>query len=222
MPCDIGLRNVVVVKIEVPVVKNLRIRVKPEEIDQDLLEKLGEEDNEFVNWLGSLDAKPVLEEALKRTVETLGILKKDVSFTKDGYLEIRGKYTTDAEKKKIEERASAVGKRFQIETLNAIAQILGYETAVLSSKDGSFKIKGEKEGELGVHKYLAISGGADGAGDLRFEHFATKKELRMETSKFLAIAGKFGIKITGGAVEEAGKESGETVGAKETGIGRVN
>ena len=222
MPCDIGLRNVVTVKVEVPVAKNLRVRVKPEEIDLDLLEKLGEEDNEFVNWLGSLDTKPVLEEALKRTLAYLGYTKNYTALSKDGYLEVSGKYTTFVEKKEIEKRANDIGRRFQIETLNAVAQILGYETAIVFSKDGSFKIEGEREGELGVHKYLAISGGADGNGDLRFEHFATKKDMRTETSKFLALAGKFGVKLAVECVEEAGKESGETVFAEETEKGRVN
>lgn len=220
MPCDIGLRNVVRVKVQVPVPKNLRVRVKPEEIDQDLLEKLGEEDGEFLQWLQGLDTKPILEEALSRALNFLGLSKSDTSVT-NGYLEVRGKYTTSSEKRKIEENADAVGKRFQIETLNAIAQVLGYETTITSSKNGEVKIEGEREGDLGVHKYLAITKGADGSGDLRFEHFATKKELRAETAKLLALAGKFGVKIAVEGVEEAGTESGEVVAmntTKERGI----
>lgn len=209
MPCDIGLRNVVRVKVEAPVPKNLRIRVKPEEMDNDLLEKLGEEDNEFLEWLGDLDTKPILEEALKRALSFLGFSKGDASFTKNGYLGISGKYTTQSEKRNIEKRAEAIGKRFQVETLSAIAQVLGYETKIVSSANGAVKIEGEREGDLGAHKYLAITKDTDGAGDLRFEHFATKKELRSETSKLLALAGKFGVKIVVDEVEEAGTESGK-------------
>lgn len=66
MPCNIGYKIVAKVKIPEVVVQKFKEEIQAPQIDQDLLEKIGEDDPAFSQWLNELDIKPLLEEALRR------------------------------------------------------------------------------------------------------------------------------------------------------------
>lgn len=71
MPCNIGYKTYVPVRIPQPKPQTLKKKMPAPKVDQDLLNKLGVDDPGFVTWIDKLDTKPLLEEALKRPREEL-------------------------------------------------------------------------------------------------------------------------------------------------------
>ena len=79
MPCNFGFKSYAKVVIPEPQPEAFRAEVEGPKIDAELLEKLGNEEPEFLEWLSDLDAQPLLAEALKRTLTK--IKTKGVKFT---------------------------------------------------------------------------------------------------------------------------------------------
>ncbi len=72
MPCDLGYKIVAKVTIPAPLPQDFKEEVKPPTIDQDLLDKIGEDDPEFLEWIEGLDTQPLFEEALQRAQLAVG------------------------------------------------------------------------------------------------------------------------------------------------------
>ena len=198
MPCDIGYKTVARVRVPAPMPQDFKEEAKAPEIDRDLLEKLGEDDPEFAEWVQGLDVAPLLAEALKRAllkVPSAGILNASI---KKGNLVTRGRFTTNAQRRQLEAAASLLSQQFQMEVVQVVAQILDYATVMNSEKNGAediLALEGEKETGQGVNRYLKVTRKAAGDGVFAFEHFDSKKSLISEEQKFTALAQKLGVKL---------------------------
>jgi hypothetical protein len=71
MPCNIGYKNFVKATLPEPVPEKFEEEIEAPAIDADLLSKLGNEDQAFVEWVEELETAPLLEEALNRTFNKL-------------------------------------------------------------------------------------------------------------------------------------------------------
>ncbi len=194
MPCNIGYKSFARVRIPTPQPQKFKSKAKAPTPDAELLERIGVSDPKFIEWLMELDIVPLLQEALRRTLEKVDAPGIDCSIAANGDLIMEGEYRNAAKKKALASTVTAVSSRWQAEALSVIVQLLDYETAVQAESSGRYSVKGEKQGEGQVHEYISIT--RDGQTDaLRFEHFASINELQLERAKFLALAQKFGIKI---------------------------
>jgi len=199
MPCDIGIRSVTRINIPSVQPQEFEEEIKPPEIDRDLLDKIGEDDQVFLEWLGELEIGPLLEEALRRAksrVENSDSLS--IAISKNGRLVIKSSYTNAREKRQIETVANMLSARFQMEVLAIIAELLDYRISLNQQGRGeeiTFILEGEKEAVSGVGKYLRITKDTSEDGALMFEHFESKKALTSEQYKFLGLSQKLGVKI---------------------------
>jgi|SRR3989344_375644 len=210
MPCDLGYKQINKIKIPAPAPQEFKEKIKPPEVDADLLEKIGENDLAFLEWLNDLDIKPLLEKALsaaKQKIGDSGLLKSSID--ENGNLIISGSFKNNSEKKRLESATSALSEQFQFEVLKIVAELLDYELVLSKGKNGEPILEGEKDTDSGVHKYLKVTKDKNGNGVLAFEHFASKEELSSEEEKFLGLAQKLGVKIS---VEET-KRSGQPLPA---------
>ncbi len=193
MPCNIGYKSYA--KIEIPELQPEVFRSKSEapSIDAELLQKLGEEDAEFLEWTRELDTKPLLEEALKRTLAKTNAGGIDFKIDKNGKLDAKGSFTTDREKKVLRDRVAVVANRWQFEVLGIVAELLNYATTV--SQNGEELILEAEEGG-GTHpcNYIKVTRRGN-TSTLMFEHFKSRKTLDLESTKFLALAHLLGVKI---------------------------
>lgn len=208
MPCNIGFKSVIPVKIPKPLPKKFRKKVEAPKIDSDLLAKIGEDDPEFLEWLQELDINPLLAEALKRALAKAGSLEKLKFFLPgDGTLEAKAEYENEREKEELEKTAADFTSLWQMEILAIVAQLLDYEVAFSRIKVKGrevMTIEAEKQEGANVHKYLKIIKDADNAA-IAFEHFDSKESLAKERAKFLGLAQKLGVRIEMGEIEESGQ-----------------
>lgn len=204
MPCDIGYKSYSRVNIPAPQVKKFKNKTEAPKIDAELLEKIGENDPEFLEWLLELDIIPLLKEALKRALLKVGELSKNAKFSisKNGDLMSSARYDSETQKRKIEEAAALISNQFQAETLAIVAELLDYEISVSKSREG-FVIDGEKEIENGISKVLKIT--IQETSSVRFEHFESKKSIEEEERKFLGLAQKLGVKMKFLKTERSGQ-----------------
>lgn len=210
MPCDIGYRSYTKVRIPTPNPQEFKNQTEAPQIDADLLEKLGVDDPEFLAWINELDTRPLLQEALNRALQQLkipadGKLKFKIDI--NGYLQARGSYVSAAEKKRLSELAGQVAGRFQMETLQVIAQLLDYETELVQSEvegEVAWKLEGEKNEPGSVHKYLCVTKRGDNT-EIEFEHFDSPQSRDSEMVKYFALAQKLGVPLTVGATKKSGQ-----------------
>ena len=197
MPCNIGYKEIARINIPKPIAKKFKAKVDPPKIDQELLNKIGEEDNAFVDWINGLDITPLLGEALKRSLSAIDPIKNmKVSINNDGSLDISGNYNDENAKRKLETSAKKLSKRYQMEVMGIVAQLLEYRTEI--SQDGKDLIlEGEKHQHSHgqVNRYLKVTDSGVENGEIRFEHFASPEKLKSEKRKCLALAQKLGAKI---------------------------
>lgn len=196
MPCDLGYKNVSAVVVPAPQPLQFKKRVTAPKVDAELLELIGQQDQTFVDWMNELDNGPLLALALQRTLAEVGDTGP-VSFSTDGGgLSAEAKYVGSAAKARVERIADEVGRRWQIEVLATVAQLLDYETQITETKGGVLKLEGEKHGGGSqVHEYLRVTLDPSKGSTLMFEHFASKKEAELVKAKFLALSQKLGVKI---------------------------
>lgn len=207
MPCDIGYRNYARVAIPMPNPQDFKSRNQAPQVDADLMEKIGVNDQEFLSWLQELDIRPLLSEALKRALSKIDKGKLDFKVTSDGYLEARGSYIDAAEKKRLGKLAGQVAGQFQMEVLQIVAQLLDYETSLVRTQaEGNdvWKLQGEKNEDASVHKYLGITKIGEET-EIEFEHFESAKSRDSETEKFFALAQKLGVPIKKVTMKKAGQ-----------------
>ncbi len=209
MPCDIGYRNIAKVAIPVPkkITKKFKATARAPEVDRDLLNKIGEKDPAFLEWMSELDVLPLFEEALRRAQQgTNSVGKLKLSVSGDGTLSMDGEYDDKGGKRGLELLAQEISEQFQMEILRIVAELLDYEVVLRKErgdKGDVYTLEGEKrQGQ--VSRYLCITKDDAGSGDLRFEHFASKQELQEEYVKFLGLAQRLGTKLVISEPREAG------------------
>ncbi len=145
MPCNIGYRVYAPIKIPAPVPQEFKSRTEAPKIDAELLDRLGESDPVFCEWLKALDIKPLLQQALERALTKVKITKTlKVQISDAGYLEAQASFIGEAQKAKLEKLSGQVASQFQLEVMKMIAELLDYETAVTEDKNGGWVIEGEK------------------------------------------------------------------------------
>jgi hypothetical protein len=205
MPCDLGYKNVSRVTVPAPQPLLFKKRVEAPKVDAELLELIGQQDQTFVDWMNELDNGPLLALALERALAEVGDTDP-VSFSTDGGgLSAEAKYVGSAAKAKVEKIADKVGRRWQIEVLATVAQLLDYDTQITETKGGVLKLEGEKHGGTSqVHEYLRVTLDPTKGSTLMFEHFASQQEVDLVRAKFLALGQKLGVKIDVVAVQASG------------------
>ncbi|MBI5152851.1 MAG: hypothetical protein HZA36_00080 [Parcubacteria group bacterium] len=193
MPCNIGFKSYAKIEVPEPQPQVFTSKSEAPTIDADLLEKLGEEDPEFLEWASGLDTRPLLEEALKRVLAKTDAKGIDFLVDKNGMLEAKGSFITEREKRVLRDRAATVSNDWQFEILGIVAELLNYSVRI--TKNGEERVL-EAEEEGGVHPCNSINvTRRDNTSTLTFEHFKTRKALTLETAKFLALADRLGVKI---------------------------
>lgn len=145
MPCDIGYRVYAPIKIPAPVPQEFESKTEAPKIDAELLDRLGETDPEFCEWLKELEIKPLLKQALAKALAKVKVPKTlKLQISDSGYLEAKASYTSSAQKAKLENLSAQVADQFQLEVMKMIAALLDYEIAVTEDKNGGWVIEGEK------------------------------------------------------------------------------
>lgn len=191
MPCDIGYKSYATVEILAP--QEFKVEVEAPAIDEDLLEKLGEEDAEFVEWAKELNTQPLLQEALKRALAKTDAGGISFVINDGGVLEAKGSFKTPAQKKALSERAAAVSQRWQFEILGIVTQLIGYSVTICQSGN-TLTLEAEEEGKTHPCNYIKVTRTGE-ASDLTFEHFKSRNLLELETARFLLLAHRLGVKI---------------------------
>ncbi len=198
MPCNIGYKTYAPIRIPKPQPQTFRKKMPAPAIDKDLLEKLGVDDREFLSWAQNLDIKPLLQSALEKTLSAESAKNVSFSISEEGNIVAESTYTSNAEKRRIEETTNKVLNRWQMEVLKIVTQLLGYDANIQSQSAGDQQILimvAEEFGKTHPCKYIRVSKDQNGDGEVTFEHFANKQELEREKVKFAALAQKLGIKI---------------------------
>ena len=149
MPCDLGYRSYMEVKIPAPQPLKFKKKIEAPKIDAELLRNIGEENSEFVEFLQDLDIGPLLEKALKLARQNIKNSNKIKFFIQNGSLQAEASYKSDSEKEAIERITAEVAARFQMEVLAIVLEILEYETSVTKEKNkggqaGAIVLEGEK------------------------------------------------------------------------------
>ncbi|MBI4120726.1 MAG: hypothetical protein HY457_00515 [Parcubacteria group bacterium] len=199
MPCDIGYKSYAKVEIPVPAPQVFSAKSEAPNIDADLLEKLGIEDPEFLEWAKELNTKPLLIEALKRTLAKIGADGINFTIDSEGMLQAKGSFTNARGKKQLSEKASAVSNRWQFEILGIVAELLDY-TVTITQKGDELILEAEEVGKSHPCDYIKITRRGD-ISEITFEHFKSQKLLDLATAKFLALAHKLGVKLVLGKRE---------------------
>lgn len=205
MPCNIGYKSVSRMTIPQPQPLKFKKEVAAPEIDEELMDRLGESDTAFVEWVGELDAAPLLGEALKRAIADVASGGKVRYSVKDGRLVAEAKYSGAGAKRVIEREAAEVAERWTIEVLGIVAQLLDYDVVITRGPDGGFVLEGEKRSDKSVHEYLRVTSRGRSAGEFQFEHFASRRELAVERDRFVALALRLGIGLRLSATKERGQ-----------------
>ncbi len=199
MPCNIGYKTYAAVEIPQPTPQEFRKKMPSPKVDQDLLDKLGVDDVEFLRWMNQLNIKPLLVEALKRALADETQTKVNFSVTDDGNILAESSYIDNSEKREIEKITKRVMNRWQMETFKIVTQLLGYDAKISSQVVDGKEITtmvAEEMGKTHPCKYICITKDSNGKGDITFEHFDSEEELNKEKVKFTALAQKLGIRLT--------------------------
>lgn len=206
MPCDLGFKSYSRVDVPVPQPTVLKKRYAAPAVDAELLRLIGQDDAAFVEWINELDTSPLLQKALDAALAATKA--KGVTFSVDAAgLSAQATCTGDAEKRRAEKAIEKVSRRWQIEVLAVVAQLLDFETQVTVSKaDGQdvLMLEGEKHGASRVHEYLRVTFDPAAETTMLFEHFASKKEVDLMRSKFLALSQRLGVPIKVVATRQSG------------------
>ncbi len=210
MPCDIGYRSVSRARLPDPAPQTFESRATAPAVDAELLDRLGQDDPAFLGWLRDLEAGPLLATALERALAASTPLAfPSMQFAiRGGALAARATTRNDAERVRAEETAAAVSKRWQIEVLRMVAELLDFVVTVSRARENGrdiWVIEGEKTGSGGVREWLRITSDTAGGVQIQFEHFASAALLATEETKLLALAQKLGVPVAVVDVRRAGQ-----------------
>ncbi len=207
MPCDLGYKSFNRVTVPAPQPLTFKKRIEAPKVDAELMERIGQDDPAFIEWMNELDAAPLIERALAKALSAVGDASP-LTFTVDASgLSAEGAYRGAAAKERAERIADRVGRRWQAEVLAIVAQLLDFETVVAATvEDGAeiVMIEGEKHGAEQVHEYLRVTLDPRRGAAVLFEHFSSKPRLAAVKSKFLALARKLGVAIDVAESRESG------------------
>jgi hypothetical protein len=195
MPCNLGYRSVSRIRVDAPRPEVVESQTRAPELDGELLERLGETDPVFAAWLLALDPSPLLEEALARALRAAAPGGEADFRVRDGALVARASATGEGDKADRRALFERVGRRWQVEILRIVAEILDYEMAIESSGP-TLILEGEKATSGSVKEYLRILLDDGPSPELRFEHFKSERDLLAEEDRFLALARRLGVRIT--------------------------
>ncbi len=200
MPCDIGYRSVAKAKVASPEPQAFEARVAPPELDADLLQKLGQEDPVFADWLAELDAGPLLGKALERTLQAVRAPAGFELAVRGGRLALRTTVRSAADRAEARRVASSAGERWQVEVLRIVAELLDFEVELRSqSGEGGpvLVLEGEKPGAEGaVRELIRVALGPSGEAQLAFEHYRSPEELEADEDRFRGLAQKLGLELS--------------------------
>lgn len=130
MPCNIGYKSYAKIEIPEPQPQVFKQKANAPEIDEELLEKLGEEDEQFLEWVKELDTKSLLKKALKRALAKIDAKGIDFKINAQGMLEATSKFINAQQRKILTETASNISERWQFEVLGIVAELLDYDTTM--------------------------------------------------------------------------------------------
>jgi hypothetical protein len=193
MPCNIGYKSYAKIKVPEPLPETFKEESQAPEIDESLLQKLGEEDPEFLEWAEELNPSPLLKEALKRTLSKVDAGGVDFKINSDGRLEAKGQFITAREKQILSEKSTSISNQWQFEVLGIVAELLGYSVTITVKGNESI-LEAEEEGKTHPCNYIRIVRKGN-TSTLTFEHFKSRDKLSLETAKLLKLAHRLGIKI---------------------------
>jgi len=208
VPCDIGYRTIAETRVVVPKPQTFESRTAAPEIDAELLDRLGQEDPAFLRWAQELDLSPLLAKALERALAALSPRSKVEFAVRSGALAARSTVRGDAEKAKAEADIEAVARRWTVEVLRVIAELLDYQVTLVAARiDGRdvLVIEGEKTRGGDVREFLRITADAKGNAEVRLEHFASEPALSAEEARLLALARRLGVRLTVKQLRRSGK-----------------
>jgi len=195
MPCNIGYKSYSKASIPTPKPQEFKTKTESPKIDADLLAKIGEDDPEFLSWLQELDIKPLLKEALKRTLSKIDSKPIKFSVDENGWLEAKSNYKNQSQKKKLERIMNSVFTQFQLEVIGIAAELMDYKVDIRKTGLNTCSVQGTKN-EKTTRKHFEISIDAENQESrIKFEHFESEKSLKSEERKFLGLAQKLGVKI---------------------------
>jgi hypothetical protein len=186
VPCDIGYRSVARATIERRQPETIDRRASAPPIDRELLDRLGQDDPAFVDWITTLDVDPLLGRALGRARDALAPVGFAIRVD-GGALAMTGPATAGS-------AMATFAKRWQLEVLRVICELLDFDVAIVE-RGGRLVIEGEKHGTGGVHEYVSIAADAGDGVEVRFEHFVSDDALAIEQRRFLALAHRLGVKL---------------------------
>ncbi len=204
MPCDLGFRSSSQVRVAAPAPQTFEARVAPPALDAELLERLGQEDPPFADWLLTLEPEPLLAEALRRTLAVLPAPSALTLAIRGGRLAARGTSRSAKERAGLDRSLGAIARRWQLEVLRVIAELLDFE-AVLEEDLTGLVVEGEKPGPGDVREFVRITLPARGEAELRFEHYRSEGELAADEDRLLALAQKLGVPLVVKAHRRAGQ-----------------
>lgn len=194
MPCDIGYRSVAKAKVAAPAPQTFEARTKPPAVDADLLDKLGRQDPGFLDWLRELDPQDLLEQALSRALEAVSVPGRVELAIRGGQLAARATTRSEAERSAARRAIDAAARRWQLEVLRVVAELLDFDAALFDGPGGPV-VEGEKAGPGGVHEYLRISFDRAGEAQLCFEHYRSAEALELDEDKLTALAQRLGVRV---------------------------
>ncbi len=198
MPCDIGYKNFSVIAIPVPQPLVFKKRIAAPTVDAELLERIGQDDPEFLEWMDALSTDPLLELALKKALAAVGDVSPLTFKIENSSLVAEGTYLGAAAKKRAEEIADRVGRRFQAEVLAMVVELLEFEVEITSTSEGGVEvvtIEAERHCDAPVHEYVRVILDPRRGSSVLFEHFSSKERLAAVKSKFTALAARLGVTI---------------------------
>lgn len=173
MPCNIGYQDTIPVRVEA------QVKGQAPSIDGKLLERLGADDPAFVEWLDGLDTGPLLQAALDRLEQVFDTSGMSLELVAGGALQATGPDRA---------RLDAAVRRWQLEVLGVVAQILGYDAQVTDRG-----VVGQRPTERGIEEHFTVT--FEGGLRLKFEHFKSRRALESEVLKFIALARLLGLPL---------------------------
>lgn len=206
MPCNIGYRSVTEAVVKAPSPTVLQTRTSAPQVDAELLDQLGVQDPVFLAWMTDLDPSPLLDVALQRMLAAMGTASGIDMSIQNGQLLARA--VVSAGDQATAERAMAErGRRFQLEVLRLVAELLDYEMSEQSAgnSSGSWVLEGDKQEPSQIRRFLRITFNISGQAEIRIEHAASESDLQAEEARVIALARRLGIPITRSRRSSAGQ-----------------
>ncbi|MGC4115617.1 MAG: hypothetical protein QM765_13640 [Myxococcales bacterium] len=199
MPCDIGYRSVAKAKVAAPEPQAFEARLSPPELDEDLLEKLGQEDPVFAEWLRELDSGPLVAKALEQALQAVRAPKGFEFAVRAGRLAVRSETRSASERFEALRVVSRVGERWQLEVLRIVAELLEFEVELQATTENGAQLlvlEGEKPGAQGaVREFIRITLKASGDAQLSLEHYRSPEALEADEDRLQGLAQKLGLKL---------------------------